>query len=328
VGLINTIAQLKDLLPVSGNLAVADILPFCVDAETKFVKPALGATLYGTLKTAAEANSASGETAVLLANARKVVAGFALLNYIPVGQLQISSGGIQIRSDENNKTAFKWQIEDLQQWCSNYGYAKLDELFAYLEEKKGTFTTWVDSTGFTIFYENYIHTAVDFTKHVALLGESRSIFLQLKGIMTQVEDDLILDVLGSAQDVALRTKIKAATTNATEKSAVTLIQRVVAYKSIAKALALLSLKLDERGVLVFDATGRGDNKQYAKTADESTLAKRADYYMSESIAQEKSLVKLLDANLDVFTDYASMIKATPNYTSPDIEDSDNVISFM
>jgi hypothetical protein len=328
MGLITTIAQLKGLLPVSGNLAVEDILPFCADAETKFVKPALGATLYATLKAAAEANNATGELAILLANTRKVVAGFALLNYIPVGQLQISSGGIQIRTDEHNKTAFKWQIEDLQQWCSNYGYAKLDELFAYLEEKQVDFEDWAGSTGYTIFFENYIHTAIDFTKHVALLGESRSIFLQLKGMMCQVEEELVIDILGADQDATLRAKIKTADTTTDEKTAITLIQRVVAYRAIAKGLALLSLKLDERGVLVFDATAARESKQYNKSADDSVLDKRAEYYMNESRAQEKMLMKFLTSKLDVFTDYAAMIAATPSYTSPDIADSDNIISFL
>jgi hypothetical protein len=328
MGLINTIAQLKDLLPVSGNLAVADILPFCADAETKFVKPALGADLYNTLKIAAETNSAAEETIVLLENARKVIAGFALLNYIPAGQLQISSGGIQIRTDEHNKTAFKWQIEDLQQWCSNYGYAKLDELFAYLEEKKDVFPSWINSSGYTIFFENYIHTSIEFTKHVALLGESRSIFLQLKGLMCQVEEELILDVLGSGQDATFRYKLKNGSADTSEKPAIKIIQRIIAYKSMAKALVLLSLKLDERGVLVFDATGASDNKQYRKSAEENAIAKRADYYLTESIAQEKLLVKLLDGNINAFPDYLATQEVSPSYTSPDISDADSLISFM
>ena len=197
-----------------------------------------------------------------------------------------------------------------------------------MEEKKDVFPSWIDSSGYTIFFENYIHTSIEFTKHVALLGESRSIFLQLKGLMCQVEEELILDVLGSGQDSTFRYKLKNGSADSNEKSAIKIIQRIIAYKSMAKALVLLSLKLDERGVLVFDATGASDNKQYRKSAEENAIAKRADYYLTESIAQEKLLIKLLDGNINAFPDYLATQEVSPSYTSPDISDADSLISFM
>jgi hypothetical protein len=326
--LINDTNTLRTVLPVGGNLKWDDIQPFSHKAETKYIIPTLGQDLYDGLLVAIDNNTASPTWAELITRCQRAIGFFAVLDYIPSGQLKISSAGIQISTDERNKTAFKWQIQALQQDCSNSAFEALDSVFSFLEENIAEFDDyWTDTKGFSICYENYIHTADVFTRNVSMLNGSRSIFMKLKPFMDDVEQQLVIGVLGTAQDTVIRTAILANTLEPEQKQAVLLLQRLIAYKSMAKALMILALRVDERGVFVFDATGSFDSNSVEKTADDSTIEKRVKYFEIEAATQEQLLLKYLKLNAEKFPEYTAMLEVSAISTYQPTN-TDKVISFM
>jgi hypothetical protein len=327
MALIRNIDDFKKVVAVGKNLDFTEVSPFNSDAELKYIVPALGQTLYDSLNTKVTNNTAlSADEAVALDYARKCIASFAVMNWFPLGQVQISSAGVQIVSNENAKTAFKWQIDQLQQQCFSLGYTALDALLLFLESKRATFTDWAASSSRTFFHENYITNASELTLIAPIVNESRSIFLKLKNIFAEYEENLLTDIISAAEDTVLRTAKKAGTLTTLQKKAVIMIQRLIAYNGLKEGLPVLSLKLDTDGLLAFDSTGRVDSAKYNKTAPVDAIDNLVKHYTMKATDTEAMLRKLLAANLDVFTAYA----ASTSVPEPRVEISgdDKIINFL
>lgn len=326
--LVKTTSDVKKFIPVNKSLDFDDVKPFVSDIESREIKPLLGSILYDAIIVANDANEASETWAELIDLCQKAISHLALHGYSTSGQLKINSSGIQISTDEKNKTAFKWQIDDLKEELLYKGWQAIDDVYKHIEKNLVDYSDyWASSEGYSIYSSSYVKNADILSNNVSIVNGSRRLFKALKPFIKDVEQQLVIGIIGASQDEILRALNSDNTGNQNQKTAIEIIQRLICYKAVSKGLNVLSVTFDERGVLTYESVSKGDSSRDRKTADDSKIQKLINYYEAEAKTQENLLLKFLAVNASDFTEYTTMIQSnTPIVYNPST--TDRVINFM
>ena len=119
--LVKNIADLKKHIAID-FISGFEVLEYAVeDRENQLKNKYIGAELWAKLiqaytpsSTSSSSSSGAVDYSRVLWFAQRIIANFALLDYIPEGQLDISENGIRITTSDSKKQAFPWQIEKLE----------------------------------------------------------------------------------------------------------------------------------------------------------------------------------------------------------------------
>ncbi|WP_338812732.1 DUF6712 family protein [Bernardetia sp. Wsw4-3y2] len=122
----------------------------------------------------------------LLDHCKRIVANFAFAHKLPELQVQISDAGIHIVSTENKKTAFPWQIQNLQRHYTKNAYDAIEECLEFLTENFKNFPIWHQSEAFTEATECLINNAKTFNEYV-FIHENRLLFTELKPHLKRIQ---------------------------------------------------------------------------------------------------------------------------------------------
>lgn len=214
--LIRTIDQFRDHVIVNYGTNLENLGPDMRVAERQRIRPILGPALYNDLSALSDADLAAALAdpadvrGGLLRLVQEAVANLAALEYLVLNQVQISTSGVHIFSDAAKKTAFQWQIKDLQAYFRRKGYNALEEVLTYLEEHVDSFAGWASSLAATQSRELFIASAAEFSTHYDIAG-SRLTYNALLATMRKVERFQLKAVLSSGYFEELKTQLRAGT---------------------------------------------------------------------------------------------------------------------
>lgn len=232
---------MRKYLPINVTFTFSDIEPFVKQAERDFLMPILSQAQYDEI----EANQSSSDTDIqkLLDRARAVVAPYALFLWIPFGQTQITSGGIQITSNATSKTAFQWQIEGMQNTAQLLAFSCAEDLIKFLIPNKAIYTAWATSPEFARLFRLFINTATEFNEYFEM-GTSRYLFLQMVPTIQRVEKNSILPILCKELFDEIKAQILAGSVSAENEALLNFIKPAVANLSIKNATGELLLRIE------------------------------------------------------------------------------------
>ncbi|MDX5394829.1 MAG: hypothetical protein LPK21_01400 [Hymenobacteraceae bacterium] len=208
----------------------------------------------------------------LLDHLQAAISNLAQESYLDLNQVQISSSGIRIISNDREKTAFKWQIDNLRQSFLKKGYNQLERVLAFLEDHRESleFAAWAASPASTVFHQYFINTAAEFSAEYNI-DNSRLTYLALLPILKKQERFLVEPVVGPALFEELKTQIKdRSLTEENEKLLQDFIRPALAHLVVCKAAVENSFKLTSRGLEL--TYGRQDDRILEKgEADDQKL---------------------------------------------------------
>ena len=316
--LISNITELRDHIPASVTLNFADIRPKIRQVEREIIIRIFSQAIYDRLTTLETPTAEDTALKQLLAEA---VALLALLEYIPIGQLQFDSSGIRIASNENMKTAFEWQIDELKSTCSRQGWSAIESALSYCESlPAGALKTlWIATDTYTSSQENLITNLRQFETFAHLQG-SRVMFNKLIPTIADQQEEVVVPAIGQALFEAILAK--ESESDEPKKEALT-----KAHKLASKALAYLTLGvgfqdsmliLSDNGPLVIEAM-QSRLAKAVKTAPESLISAIATTYRSRGAAAMKELIDYCQSNSSVLTEY----QESPNFIS-DADQTDHI----
>jgi len=211
--LISNIDNLKDHAAIDFINGFEIIQPFVIDAENWLKRRYLGDALYNKIASlAADSESISVSDSdttnplyyEILSLSQGIVTNIALLDYIPEGQLEISSQGIRINTTDTKKTAFPWQITLLENRYKKGRDTKLEDLLQLLFTKD--IEEWNNSPVIRKLRKRFINSALQFDKHFSI-EESHLLFIRLLPDMDYVEKIYIRSLLNDAFIEELRERI-------------------------------------------------------------------------------------------------------------------------
>lgn len=298
--LINSTAELKKYIPASVTLNFDDIRPKIQLVEREVIQRIFSAELI----TAVSTSGASEPMTSLRQLLEEAEAHLALLEYIPFGQLQFDSSGIRIAVNDNMKTAFEWQIDELKDECSRQGWAAVESALEFLEKTKNEalLSIWQETETYISAQKSLLPTLREFEKFVNL-NRSRVLFNKLLPIQEDQQEDVVVPAIGST----LFTRILTGDSDL-EKRTRKLAAKALAYKTTATGFMDTILVLSDNGPLVID--GMISRQPKAKrSAPQELVSIIAENYRTRAEAAMRELIEFCQANADALPEF----KASSNY---------------
>lgn len=308
MALFKTIAEVKVFWPMLSSSKIENILPFIKQAERKFIIPAISQAEYDALNTWYNAGTPPAESATksaLLLNVQAALALYAKYLWIPSGQLQEGDSGIRIATTDTLKTAFQWQIDELQRSVIEQAGNAMDDLLAFMEANKGDYALWSASSAYTLFKDCFIPSAAKFTEIYNGLGGSRLNFMAIRGQMVKIQDFVIQSELSQTFYDELKAQLKANTLSANNAKLIPMIQNVVANLTMSSAFTQLSVKIGEDGVVNFNTTASRVVSRQNEPAKNQQITKLETQAEKDGRAYLVILKEYLKANIANYPTYAS-----------------------
>lgn len=145
--------------------------------------------------------------------------------------VRLSDAGFTVEKQDKFVPASDKKIEMLTESFERRGFQHLDAVLEYLETNRSNFPEWVNSDFYTLRGGNYIMSATQFQELGLIdIQYSRLTFESLRPLMSNIEDRFIAELLGSALDSRLRSKLLSGG-NAAEKKLIGYIRKFVACKA-------------------------------------------------------------------------------------------------
>jgi len=301
MALFKTTEELKQFVPATVTFDFDAVNSYIKQAEVKFLMPYLGVNQFTELRVAYQANALAGAQTKLLELVRTPLANFAFALFVPVGQLQIASSGIQQSGSKDKKTAAQWQIDELQASFFNTGYDSIDPLLEYLEENKTLFPAWAASTAYTVLKQFFINTAKQFSEFV-WINESRRTFLALRAQMKKVEELAILPIICKSLFAELKAQILSGSISPANLALLEQIRPAVAHLTMARAIDERSVIQSENGIQVAKNAGSTYTKG-KEPASDARLQRLKCQAQADGETYLARIRELLEADLTTYPLY-------------------------
>lgn len=311
--LIRDIDEIRNFLPVSTASNVKSIVGLIPMVEAKYIIPEIGKEFYLELQEQYDDNTFnSDEFEKVHELIQRAITYYVYYLYIPVGQLHISDAGFRIAVDDHFKTAFDHQIDRLEDSFLDAGDMSMDMVMDYLEENKGTFTTWASSSAFTQFKERFISTTAMLNNELSI-NISRRKFKKLKKELRKVEQEYILSTVGAELYDQLHTQSSSNTISSENKKLMEYIYPACASIAMANGAVALMLTVDDMGV---STTTNSIMKQRIKQpANDNVLANFINKLKQDGKDEVKKLQQFLYDNADAYELFKSSSAYNANRTT-------------
>lgn len=281
--------------------------------------------------------SGSGESrfAGLLPYVQRPLANLALAEYVDVGQLEIETAGVRVNTSDGHKSAYSWQVENVQNYFLKHGWDAIEQLLQYLEEHLATFPEWRQSEGFTISREHFIQTTAEFSKYVKIAG-SRRTFQALWPFMWEAQETQIRAQLGTDYFIELQERFRSVQEgsgsgagdgtgnqlNADDRAVLDLLRPALAHLTIAEAVASLPLMISAEGIHLTTKMGTTENAQEKKKAPENLMRATQRRHETTGKGWLKKLKSYLNKNASStrYTTYFESDAYTDTSTTQDSDD--------
>jgi hypothetical protein len=301
--LFSTIAQIREYVAINVGNEFNAIKPYIKQAETKFIKPIIGKDVYDSLNDYLQASDQT--TAImneLVEKVRLPLIYYAYYLYAPIGNVQVSSSGIHIVTNENKKTAFEWQIDKLETSWLNTAHDFIEDLLEFLDENQSDIDGWKDSVEYTKAHSLFILSAKQFNEYV-FINQSRRLYTAMVGIIADIERKYILPQIGADMFNALKTEMQAS--DGPSPANQTLIDKIascVAKYTMARTVKEFSIEIIPQGL--FEKV-----VQVSMNAKQSASADKISMYTNEltdnARGELKGIQEFLDekATSEVYAEY-------------------------
>lgn len=299
------VSQVKDFVPISDNFNFEDLQPIIINtSEPDLLVEIIGQELFDDLNTKVKnaEGAITGKSIELLRRCRNLVAAHALLNYIPLGRVTITNGGVIVTLTDTIRSASEGQVYDLKNQLTLMVSRGIESLYKYLEDNKSDFALWTASSAYTLLKSNFINTSTQFNQYISI-NSNRLLFNKLRPVMTDVEDLYIKNILGETFYLALKAQIKAGTTTVNNTKLLAFINRAVAFGTMAEAVNHLDLQITPEGFqLSYVTTTLGEKKEKtpADVLRLQNFQKRSEETRDSMLAKLK---EFLDTNNTDYPDY-------------------------
>jgi hypothetical protein len=307
--LINSTAELKEFLPASVALDFRDIRPKIRLVERETIIRVFSKAIYDSV----QSGGLNGDRKLLQELLSEATAHLALLHYLSFGQVQISSAGVQIASNENLKTAFEWQIDELKTECSKQGWAAIESALELLEKTsdESLSAMWKESDSYLESKDNLVSNLRQFEKFVNI-NHSRVLFNKLVPVIADQQNEVIMPCIGDslASKILNRSTEEEETRKKVLEKAYTLAAKALTFHAMARGFLDTLLVLSDNGPMVLDGM-QSRMPKAIKSAPTELVQIIAENYKTRAAGALRELVEFCQSNVNVIPEF----KESSNYIS-------------
>lgn len=291
MAIIKHIEDIQAVVGVYSDLQFDQIKVFVEEVEEEEILPLLGEEFYNAL---AEKNMYQGLEAELVKRIGRPVVTLAFLAAIPQMNVGISAQGLVVSKTESIAPASEVRTTDLKRSLMNNGHKRLDTLIRYLEKNKDEADFSEMELPIQAEKTSYFLVNAEEFNEAVFIDKNRYVFLKLVPLMREVEMQVVKSVLGDALYTAIIDSFKSESGLAEAyKPLLIYVRKLLAYQTMADGIIDFGIKIDERGITVF-------NSNYAETVNVRKPVEDAELIRFQRKHQDKASewLKLLIAFLN------------------------------
>lgn len=200
--LITDLEDLKAHVTVSATLDLKKIQPYAKRAERKLIISVIGKESFEEI---CDDESESGVVSEVRFLLQEAVANYAIYLAAPYLNLLISNSGFKKTENTKSESADWKDIKDVKRDLLETGSEALDAAIELMEEHEYLFETWTESKYYTVFKSFLVNKTQTFNEFFDIKNNRRT-FLALKPIMSEVEEQYLLPMLGKCTLDFVKTK--------------------------------------------------------------------------------------------------------------------------
>lgn len=294
---------------ISKDLDIESIQTFIDKAINHHLVPAIGQAQFDAIVAAKPDLQPNSKEATLLFALQRTATNFALGYYADFGAVQISDAGISVAKSETRLPASDKKIMALKRQSFAEAYASLELVTLFLEAHLPDFPLYAASEEHRNNRSRFINSSRDFPQKIRVDAE---LFETIKSIISQVEDNYILNVLGDDVNEALRERMLNDTLTALDNSLLILIRKAVGSLAIAEAIPYRLVGFDGTGAYVRSETvgGISGNVENKNPADMQRLQVTMNKLAQDGEADLERLRLWLNKHIAEYTGYTTSTMAS------------------
>jgi hypothetical protein len=301
MALIDTIDEAKlHNSALSASMKLQSVQSFLDESINRHIIPAIGYDQYEELLSAKAAPSAKQKRLITLL--QKSLVGFMIYYWADQGAVQFSDLGIHVAKGVSNLPASDKKIMSLKKQNVFSGYNNLELAISLLEDNLNDFPTYKESNAHQANRSLLINTSGEFQAAGVNIGNDARLYSTLRVYQANMEQTYMESALGSAIKDSLHIGILNNDLDDEHKGLLKIVQKAVAFYTIADAIPYMAVSLDAAGIFELSETvgGISGNVENRSSASDKRLAMVMNGYLSKAEQQMEGIRKYLIANAESF----------------------------
>ena len=289
------VAEVEKYVPVSNGFTGLDFKRFVRIAEEDLVFPIFPEAIYDALL-----SNVFPELTRFVEMLKTAIINYAMYDYLPLINANISASGTTETNTPKSKAASLETKRDVKETLGRLRFSEFEKAIAFAEKSTDdAFDTWKASPNYTVFKDNILKTAEEFSL-AAGVKVNRIVFLLLKSNLKRAEYQ-VKQSLGDALFEALKIKTDDAYIHLNEEY----IKPIIAERTMQKSIVKLSISFGlDNTIALFDNTSI-DVLKKSKTPTLMDLEAYEDYFEDAAEMKQAELMNYLEDKKELFTEYQS-----------------------
>lgn len=228
------------------------------------------------------------------------VANISFMNCISQMQMTIGADGIRLAVNENQKTAFQWQIDDLKYQLASDGYTALNHLLETLDANIDDFPVWAGSKSYEAQKKYFVHNPGLFNE-AYYISNSRITYVTLRYIMYRVEQFDVKTAIGEKVYKDLKEVSHTAYSDKQKNLVYRFLVPGIVLLTIARGIRERAIEVTDLGVstnlYTYYATLKDARKKYHHDKERESMIEQLENDGNEFLKAAKDYI---DANKEEF----------------------------
>lgn len=188
--IIQNTPELQQYIKVSNDFPFDNVKSSISMAQNRYLKKVLGKDLWTHIFNGMD----SSKKEALLPYLQACIAHLALYLYLDKGAVMINSGGVYRRENDKEKTAFRYQTENLKYTFLDHGHNLLEEVIEFLEENTADYPLWKSASFYLENTKLLLSSSIEF-ENILPKYSGRLVYRALLESIRYVEDFYIQPLL-------------------------------------------------------------------------------------------------------------------------------------
>lgn len=248
-----TIEEFRGCVEANAGIDLLSITPSIKAAELKFLKPLLGPAYYDSLSNRYNTDTIIlSEETELVEHIQVAIANLALYLYVPIGEVQITDGGMRRGDSENAPGAYKYQVKELQKALLERGFEYIELVLEHLDQSPTSFVEWFESEAYNNYRKAFIRNGTEFEQLYSSIRFPRRMYTLLRTTMLNLQQLTIANTIGEDTYIELANKYldDAPVFTTEQEQLLAYLKPAIAHLTIARGIAHIIATMDENGVHV------------------------------------------------------------------------------
>lgn len=297
----------RKFYPIPKSFEFSTLKPAFELAEANYLQELLGDVFWGDIPGIIAEDPLPGSTKrKFLDSLFSAIVHLGLYHHLPKKNVIITDNGVQINKTENQVSAFPWQVKQLLNQLHADGFLAINQVILLLEQYPGEFSSWHS----TVFEQNkryFLRNAKEFNTYYHI-HRNVSLFYELIPVMSRVEEDRVLPVVGTELFEALKSDME----NAQYKEIIAKIRFAVAYLTIGEGAIQSYVRFGPKGIQVSKGNTSAETPELEEPAGAAfidALTRSCEKVGEAQLASLRSLLltKAAAGELDIYKNSAAYL---------------------